>query len=176
MPRESDEQAVICPYTKSQPEEGAFSLICYNFRKDRLEVRQQVLKGLRMKSSWGANLVFWKDVAYYLDYEDIPQTYVSRKQDCRILRVGCRALRVIDFENSSCTKAGMSFPINTHETDLQREKETGKRLLGDETFMVAIYIEGFCVWCLDANARMVNESNVRTALTEGCLRSRDGTV
>lgn len=174
VPRESNGQAVIWSYTKSQPEEGAFSsvvLICYNFREDRLEVRKQVVKGLRMNSSWGTNLVFWRDIAYFLDYEENPQTYLSRRLDCRIRRVGCRALRVIDFEDSSCNKARMSFPMNTYGTDLQREEEIENRLLGDETFIVAISIEGFYVWCFTANARMVNES---TAYNEERKNSIEG--
>lgn len=163
VPKTSDGQAVIWSYAKSQPAEGAFSivlLICYNLRKDRLEVRKEVVKGLRMNSNWRTNLVFRKNIAYFLDYEEIPQTYLSRKQDCRIWRVGCRALRVINFEDSSCNKARMSFPASTHGVDLQREEEMEMRLLGDETFIVAIYLEGFSAWCFDANARMVNESTV----------------
>ena len=184
VPRESNGQAVIWSYTKSQSEEGASSsvvLICYNFRKDQLEVRKQVVRGLRVKSSWGTNQVFWNDIAYFLDYEEIPQTYISRRQDCRISRVGCRALRVIDFEDSSCNKARMSFPMTIYGTDLQRQEEIEMRLLGDEKFIVAIYVKASACGALMRTFEWSTKvllimRNVRTTLKEGCYQSRKGAI
>lgn len=113
-------------------------LVNYNFQEDRLEVRTHMLSGLRMHIETSTKMFHWKNTTYYLDRD------VDR----------CN-LRVIDHQNSTCSEAKMNTPISTPEFDLQFQQV--QYLFGDETFLIAVFQLGFCVWCFDANVQMANE-------------------
>lgn len=146
LPREANGQVVIWSFAKHQRSENDLSelmLICYDFRKDQLEVRRQAVTGLPMHAPETLKLFVWKDTAYFLGKE-------GNK------RLG---LRVLDLQESTCRKAKMDFPGGDPRFARQPQKwevpELG--LLGDETFLVAPFDQGFCVWCFDANVRMSKE-------------------
>ena len=149
IPKEANGHAVIWSYVKCESGEDDGSelmLIVYNFQKDRLESRTQIVRGLYMNlpSAHGRvyNLFVWKDVAYYLEN--------------RSNRLG---LRVIDLRESSCTEARMDFSVDTqgfHQRIHDRNKPQ-RLAFGDETFLINVFEEGFCVWCFNPNVRMFNE-------------------
>ena len=145
LPREANGQVVIWSFAKHQLAGNDLSelmLICYNFRKDQLEVQRQAVTGFRMHLPRTSKLFVWKDTAYFLGEED-------NRID----------LNVIDLRESTCTKAKIGFPVNTRGFDrwLRDEEALEMDLLGDETFLVAFFDEGLSVWCFDANVRMFNE-------------------
>ena len=151
-PKEANGQAVIWAYGKPQPEGGDPSeliLFCYNFQEDQLEVRKQIVRGLRIKRRQVVQLeleqspfFFWKDAGYFLDYDD------ER-----------RILKVVDLHHSTCSEAKMGIPKDTRGIDrvFLLERDLSVVLFGDETFLVAVFGRGFCVWCFDANTPMFDE-------------------
>ena len=148
-PMEVNEQAVIWSFGKPQPEGGdsdELMLIYYNFKEDQLEVRKQIVRGLRIKHQvvqcTQSPFFHWKDIGYFLDY--------SHKR---------RSLRLVDFQDSTCSEAKMGTPRGTQGFDkaLFLEKDLSVALFGDETFLVAVFGGGFCVWCFDANTQMFDE-------------------
>ncbi|CAD6580983.1 MAG: hypothetical protein ASARMPREDX12_000322 [Alectoria sarmentosa] len=144
-PKESNGHTVIWILAKPQCEENDFGelmLICYNFRENRLEVRTQVVTGLRIKDNTDCCLLFWKDVGYFLEYEK-----------------GRPCLKVIDLQDSTCSEAKMDLSADTQKLVLRRQEEYDPEILpfGDETFLVFVSTQGFRVWCFDANVQMFNE-------------------
>lgn len=148
VPKEANGNAVIWSFVKGQgrvsggDEVSELMLIGYNFRQDRLEVRMQVITGLCNKADIVYDLFVWKDVAYFL--ED---------------RNNCPILRVIDLQESTSTEARMNFSVHTRKFDSRTHdgEEIEALALGDETFLINAFAQGFCVWCFDANVRMFNE-------------------
>lgn len=146
LPREANGQVVIWSFAKhqcSENERSELMLICYDFRKDQLEVRRQAVTGLLMHAPETLKLFVWKDTAYFLGKEG--------NKDLE--------LRVLDLQESTCRKAKMDFPDGNpgFARQPQRWEAPELGLLGDETFLVASFGEGFCVWCFDANVRMSKE-------------------
>ena len=161
LPREANGQVVIWSFAKHQRSESDLSelmLICYNFRKDQLEVRRQTVKGLLMHAPEAFKLFIWKDTAYFLGKEGNNHL----------------GLRVLDLHESTCSKAKMDFP-DDNPRFAQRPQE-GEALelglLGDETFLVATFEESFCVWCFDANVRMSKEDIAYKEQRKGNIERR----
>ena len=157
VPKEANGQALIWSFVKSQPESGDSSelmLVCYDFRKDRLEVRKQIVTGLHIRrrdiysrsSRWKNSPIFhWKDTAYFLDYDDDEGRY----------------LNVVNLQDSTCSKAKMSIPKDTQElveAFIVEPEEMQVLIFGDETFFIVVFGQGFCVWCFDAHTPMFDEN------------------
>ena len=143
VPKEANGRAVIWSYVKPPRDVGEISelkFICYNFRKNRLEVRTQVLTDPGIFRPELSNLFFWKDAAYFLDYRN--QHY---------------SLTVIDLQASTCSEAKMDVSIYAHEFDTHIQEEPEALLFGDETFLILNSGRGFCVWCFDKNVQLSNE-------------------
>ncbi len=148
--KEVDGEAVIWSYAHRQHDWDNFSelmTISYNFRKDRLEVRTQEVAGLRFVNSEALlpSLFHWKDAAYFF----------NRDPDDGL------GLRVIDLQESTCSKAKMDFALDSSLFDVPH-KETGptapgELFFGDETFLISVFQPGFCVWCFDANVPIFKE-------------------
>ena len=143
--KEANGRAVI--WSRFKPPRGVGEIselmfISYNFRKNRLEVRTQVVTDLDIFRLQLSNLFFWKDAAYFLDYRN--QHY---------------SLGVIDLQVSTCIEAKMDISIYTQEFDLlmKETEDPETRLLGDETFLILNSGPGFCVWCFDKNVQLSNE-------------------
>lgn len=112
-------------------------LVSYNFQLDRLEARTHVVSGLSNIDT-STRLFHWKNTTYYLEY------------DGRRLN-----LKVIDHQSSTSTEAKMNILISTPDPEIQFRKV--QYLFGDETFLIDVFGQGFCVWCFDANVQMANE-------------------
>ena len=154
VPKETNGQAVIWFCAKPQPEcrdSSELMLVCYNFQEDRLEVRKQVITGLHLKPRDPRStsspperspFFYWKDVAYFLDWDD-ERRYLS----------------VVDLQDSTCREAKMGVPrdVPAFVQDLVEESIMSMALFGDETFLVAFFDGGFCVWCFDANIQLFDE-------------------
>lgn len=165
--KEVNGQAVIWSNIKHHHEEDDKStllLICYNFQEDRLEVRKQIVTGFHSNpKNVRYELRFhWKDAGYFLEHEN---SHLN--------------LMVIDLQNSTCSKAKMDFPIE----DRQLEEYDGwaDLHLGDETFLISVSQQGFCVWCFDANVRLFNDEIAYTEqrksnMDRRLLLKRDGKV
>lgn len=143
---EANGQAVIWSFSKRQCDWNNGSelmLICYNFRENRLELRTQKVARLRMTDSeLISSVFFWKDAAYFVvGTPDVPE------------------LRVIDLQDSPCSEAKMGFVVNTPMfiPQVEKQNEPDMFLLGDETFLVSVFTQGFTVWCFDANVQIFNE-------------------
>ena len=139
-PTEVNGRAVIWSYVSRQPRERAYSelmLIYYNFRENRLEVHKKVITNLHIMSERISNFVFWKDVAYFLEYYN-----------------GRWWLSVIDLENWICREAKNKNYILTSGCD-----EVPLALLGDERFLITGFKTGCRVWCFDANVQVSNKDD-----------------
>lgn len=141
--KEANGQAVIWSFAKHHHEEDDIStlmLICYNFQEDRLEVRKQIVTDFGSnRTDMVYSLEFhWKDAGYFLECDNHHHN-----------------LMVIDLENSTCSKAKMDFPI---DDPILKEMNWPRDLrFGDETFLICVSPEEFCVWCFDANVQLSNE-------------------
>lgn len=154
LPKEANGRAVLWSFAKHQRDGDNFHemmLIYYNFRESRLEVRTQEIAALRIMDSYiTSSLFYWKDAAYFLEYSSD-----SAEPD----------LLVIDLQDSTCNPAKMDFAVNNQNSrrapklDIRKynNRETDAFLLGDETFLVSVSPQGFCVWCFDANVGIFNE-------------------
>ena len=144
--KESNGKALVWLYGKTSRvgiEISELMLICYNFRNNQLEVRNHVVEGLRTNSHTRSDLNYLQNALHYLDFED-----------------GHRGLRVIDLEHLNCTESKIDIPAYDQHFDRQLQEEDDDLVLfvfGDETFFIAIFDQGFCVWCFDKNVRMANE-------------------
>ena len=141
VPKATNGEAVIWAFIKRQRslvDISELMLICYNFPEDRLEVHRQVVVGLCMNDKSKSSLFHWKSAAYFLQYED-----------------SYHHLRVIDLVGSTCSEAEIDFFYSP--LPFPEDEEPHTRLFGDETFLIAVFDEGFCVWCFDANLQIFNE-------------------
>ena len=142
--KETNGQAVIWSFAKHHHREDyifTLMLICYNFQEDRLEVRKQIITRFRSnhKGVTYGPMFHWKNAGYCLEFDE------NDHHD----------LMVIDLENSTCSKAKMDFPI---DDPILKEKNGPMDLrFGDETFLICVSPEEFCVWCFDANVQLFNE-------------------
>ena len=137
--KEANGQAVIWSFANDI---STLMLICYNFREDRLELRERMVTHFDSNcTDMMYSLEFhWKEAGYFLGYEN-----------------GYNDLMVIDLdlENSTCSNAKMGFPI---DDPIQKETSGPMDLrFGDETFLICVSPEDFCVWCFDANVQLFNE-------------------
>ena len=140
--KETNADIVVSSYVKGQPGKRDISellLICYNFYENRLEVREQVVSGLRTWSDTSSNVVFYKDVAHFLE---------RGTRHCR--------LSVINLQDSTCSKAKIDFSTE-YDQRVFKDLDEDVALLGDEIFLIAASSIGFRVWCFDANVQMANE-------------------
>lgn len=145
VPMEANGHAVICSFVQRRCGEDDVSeliLVCYSFQKDALEVRTQVVTGLCINADTVYDLFVWKDVAFY----------VANRNN----RPG---LRVIDLQESTCTEARTDLSVDAQSFHQRKHDEDEPEVLsfGDETFLINVFLQGFCVWCFDANVRMFNE-------------------
>lgn len=112
----------------------------------RLEVRKQEIAALRfVKPEAPPSLFHWKDAVYFFNHDPDDEF----------------GLRVIDLQDSTCSKAKMDFSLDSSMFDVPHE-ETGptapeELLFGDETFFISVSMLGFSVWCFDANVPMFKE-------------------
>ena len=141
--KETNGQAVIRSWIDlhGSDDPATLMLICYNLQEERLEVGKHPVTGFRsVCQRTGHGLEFhWKDAACFLEFEDDHPN-----------------LMVIDLQNLTCSKAKMDFPAD----DPLSKGDDGpiKFRFGDETFLICVYPQGFCVWCFDANVGLFNEN------------------
>ena len=144
VPKEANGRAVIWSLAKSPREMRNFSeimLICYNFQKNCFEIRAGMVDGLGMTIHSTSHLFYWKDAAYYLDYE--PGSCFN-------------TIRVVDLQELTCRDAKMDTPTSTSDM-LVHHWEHEPLLFGDETFLIITFGPGFAVWCFNRNVQLFNE-------------------
>lgn len=156
VPKETDGQAVIWAFFKNDSL-SELTRICYNFQKDRLEVRTQIVTSLRTHDDIMSDIFSWKNAAYFF-----------------ACRHGRPYLKVIDLHDSTCIDAKMDFPNTLENFDLPFSEGNPSEVLlfGDETFFITAFLGGFCVWCFDPNVRLFNEDPAYTKQRKSNIERR----
>ena len=142
VPKEANGPAVIWSLAKSPRGSRDFSelmVIYYNFQENRLEIREHMVDGLGMNLDTTSHFFYWKDAAYYVNYDDDQSS-----------------LKVVDLHSLTCRKVKMGIPSAI--SDLRIDGWNFVPLLfGDETFFIITSGSGFFVCCFDKNVQLFNE-------------------
>ena len=131
--KEANGRAIIWSFAKSpraKHNSTELILIYYNFQENRLEIRAHMVDESGLNVDTITHSFYWKDAAYYLDCED---------EYCKF--------RVLDLQNLTCRDAKIGLPVDTDEN-------CEPFLLGDGTFLISTFVEGFRVWCFDKNVQL----------------------
>lgn len=144
-----------------------FVRVRYDFDRDRVEFDTRLIKGFD-RSHAMSDMFFYKDAAYYRHY-----------------LIAHPLLRVIDFDQSVCSRAPMSTLISWYDSwpqkGLNKEYRISNHyrslLFGDENFLVNIFNGGMVVWSFDKDTTMVDENTAyREARRERFHSSGEGTT
>ena len=132
----------IWSYTRQDENKLHVLSVCYNARKDRLELKEKLMDNtIKASHGLGVDLFWWQNVAYVVAHGT---------QDANALR----HVRIVDLQTDVCRKVEKGWKIT-------RTERSTSTFLGDATFLISVGHSGYyIVWCFDKSSPLANEMDM----------------
>lgn len=129
----------IWSYTRQDENKLHVLSVCYNARKDRLELKENVIDNtIEASHGLGVDFFWWQDVAYVV-------AHGTRDANAP------RHVRIVDLQTDVCRKVEKGWKITRTECSTST-------FLGDAAFLMFVGHSGYyIVWCFDKSSPLANE-------------------